>query len=298
MNFTNRDFTGVDDLPIITAFFDEARALVGPGRSPIHAGDVWWRYGQHEAGLHQFRLWFEADRLIGIGWVLSGKNLEMHLHPNLEESAFDLLAREIVDWAKKVCPEDIFVESLVDNGRFIRLLESTGFALYDYDFLMYEFDLDEAIPNFELPKGFEARHVLESEFAERVGVHRDAFDPSKFTLERYARVRSMPGYNANLDLVVSTPENSFASYCIVWLSNGAGEFEPVGTRAAYRRQGLGKAVILEGFRRLKNLGAQTALVFSEPKNRAFYESCGFRVVNHFVGYVFKPDAGDLLAPKT
>jgi ribosomal protein S18 acetylase RimI-like enzyme len=288
MGFTNRDFAGVDDLLIITGFFDEARALAGNSKSPLHAGDVWWRYGQYEVELHQFRLWFEAEKLIAVGWVLSGKNFEMHLHPRLGDAAFDVVAREIVDWAKKVCPETIFTDRLADDTRSIALLEANGFARSDYDFLMYTFDLGNPIPEIELPSGFEARHVLKAEYPERVSVHRDAFNPSKFTLERYARVRSMPGYNPNLDLVVSTPENTFASYCIVWLSNGVGEFEPVGTRAAFRRQGLGQAVILEGFTRLKNLGAQTALVFSEPKNRAFYESCGFRVINHFVGYVFEP----------
>lgn len=290
MNFTNRDATGVDDLPIISAFFDEARNLVGPGKSPIHAGDVWWRYGQYEDELHQFRLWFEIDKLIGIGWMVFGKNLEIHLHPSLKDDAFDLVAREIVDWAKRVCPETISSEILADDKRLIRLLESCGFSLSDYDYLMYEFDLKQVLPDLKLPNGFEARRVLETEYAERVSVHRDAFDPSKFTLERYARVRSMPGYNPNLDLVVSTPDNTFASYCIVWLSSGVGEFEPVGTRAAFRRQGLGQALILEGFTRLKALGAHTALVFSKSKNRAFYESCGFRVVNHFVGYVFKHDS--------
>ncbi len=296
MNFTNRDFVGVEDLQIITKFFDETRDLVGHQNSPLHAGDVWWRYGQNEPELHQWRLWFSAQKLIGIGWVISGTDLELHLHPNLEDGVYNLMALEIVDWAKKVCPGNIVCESIADNTKFIRLLESCGFVLYDYDFLMYEFDLKNPIPNLELPTGFHARHVLENEYEERVGVHRDAFEPSKFSLERYARVRSMPGYRSDLDLVVSTPENNFASYCIVWLSNGVGEFEPVGTRAAYRRQGLGRAVILEGFRRLKALGANTALVFSKSKNRAFYESCGFKVVNHFVGFVFKPGSRVSLPP--
>ena len=287
MDFSSRDFVGIDDLPIITAFFDETRALVGHNKSPLHAGDVWWRYGRDEPELHQFRLWFEADKLIGIGWVTFGTNLEIHLHPNLEDQVYDVVAREIVDWAKKVCPENIISESIPENNKLIRLLESCGFVLYDYDFLMYAFDLKNPIPDTELPNGLEARHVLEPEYAERVSVHRDAFDPSKFTLERYARVCSMPGYDPSLDLVVSTPENTFASYCIVWLSNGVGLFEPVGTRAAYRRQGLGKAVILEGFKRLKTLGAHTALVYSGPKNRKFYESCGFQVINRFVGYKLK-----------
>jgi mycothiol synthase len=72
-----------------------------------------------------------------------------------------------------------------------------------------------------------------------------------------------------------------------------GYFEPVGTRAAFRRQGLGCAVILEGFRRLKALGAHTAMVYSGTKNQAFYESCGFRVVNRFKGWSFKQETQSL-----
>jgi mycothiol synthase len=169
----------------------------------------------------------------------------------------------------------------------MRFFESCGFEPEDSKGFMFAKDLSEPIPELELQPGFQARHVLESEFEERVNVHRDAFDPSKFSLARYARVRSMPGYNPELDLVVSTPENEFASFCLVWFSGGVGYFEPVGTRAAFRRQGLGRAVILEGFRRLKALGAHRAMVFSGTKNREFYESCGFRIVNRFKGWSFK-----------
>jgi mycothiol synthase len=100
----------------------------------------------------------------------------------------------------------------------------------------------------------------------------------------------VPGFRSDLDLVVSTPELAFASFCLVWLSGGVGYFEPVGTRAAFRRQGLGRAVILEGFRRLGALGAHTAMVYSGTKNREFYESCGFRIVNRFLGYSFKSES--------
>jgi mycothiol synthase len=288
MNFTSRDFVGVEDLPIITAFFDEARALVGHEQGIfLHAGDVWWRYGRDEPESHQFRLWFEADRLIGLGWVTFGTDLELHVHPKLETADFETLALEIVNWAKRVGTGVINSESAIENTKLMRFFESCGFESEDSKGFMFAKDLSEPIPELELQPGFQARHVLESEFEERVGVHRDAFDPSKFTLARYARVRSMLGYNPELDLVISTPENTFASFCQVWFSGGVGYFEPVGTRAAFRRQGLGRAVILEGFRRLKALGAHRAMVFSGTKNREFYESCGFRVVNRFKGWSFK-----------
>ena len=104
------------------------------------------------------------------------------------------------------------------------------------------------------------------------------------TLEAYRRLRQAPVYLPDLDLVAVTPEGEFASYCICWLDpqNKVGEFEPVGTRAAYRRMGIGKAVMYEGMRRLKALGAETAIVISSGSNaasRRLYESVGFEIID-------------------
>ncbi len=288
MTVSSRDFVGVEDLPIIAKFFDEARELVGHDQGFLHAGDVWWRYGRTEPETHQFRLWFQEDALIGFGWVISGQSLgEIQLHPSLTDAEFDSLARAIVDWAKSVCPSEIKTDCTASNSRLMRVLESSGFVKGAADGLDYVIDLNAPLPDGALPTGFQARQVLESEFEERASVHRDAFNSPKFTLQRYARVRSMAGYRPDLDLVIATPENQFAAFCLGWISNGVGYFEPVGTRAAYRRRGLGRTVILEGLRRLQVLGAQTAGVFSNARNRAFYESCGFVVVNHWQGYSFK-----------
>lgn len=57
---------------------------------------------------------------------------------------------------------------------------------------------------------------------------------------------------------------------------------PVGTRPAYRRMGLGKAVIVEGLRRLRDRGCETAVVCSVHDNEAstkLYESACFRTFN-------------------
>jgi ribosomal protein S18 acetylase RimI-like enzyme len=86
-----------------------------------------------------------------------------------------------------------------------------------------------------------------------------------------------------LDLVAVAPDGAFASYCICWLdpANRTGEFEPVGTRPAFRGKGIGKLLMLEGLRRLKALGARTAIVYSVGDNTAsirLYESVGFRTI--------------------
>src|SRR5438477_8374105 len=102
-------------------------------------------------------------------------------------------------------------------------------------------------------------------------------------------MRIVPGYTPELDLVALTADGTFASYCICWLDpvNKIGEFEPVGTRPAFRGKGLGKAVMLEGLRRLKAFGMQTAIVCSLGSNEAskgLYASVGFRTYNKSYAY--------------
>src|SRR5438477_11036855 len=102
-------------------------------------------------------------------------------------------------------------------------------------------------------------------------------------------MRIVPGYTPELDLVALTADGTFASYCICWLDpvNKIGEFEPVGTHSAFRGRGLGKAVMLEGLRRLKAFGMQTAIVCSLGNNEAskrLYESLGLRTYNNRYNY--------------
>ena len=105
----------------------------------------------------------------------------------------------------------------------------------------------------------------------------------------YRRLRGVPGYTSELDLVAVSAAGTFASYCICWLDpvNRIGEFEPVGTHSAFRGRGLGKAVMLEGLRRLKAFGMQTAIVCSLGSNEAskkLYESVGLRTYNKSYDY--------------
>jgi hypothetical protein len=47
---------------------------------------------------------------------------------------------------------------------------------------------------------------------------------------------------------------------------------------------LGKAVLLEGFRRLKELGAEKALVSFSADNLEYYQSVGFEEVNQWLDF--------------
>lgn len=69
--------------------------------------------------------------------------------------------------------------------------------------------------------------------------------------------------------------------------NGVGLFEPVATHPDFQRRGLGKAVMAEGFRRMKAAGMRRATLGFDPDNvaaRALYTSLGFRVTSYFALY--------------
>jgi ribosomal protein S18 acetylase RimI-like enzyme len=60
-------------------------------------------------------------------------------------------------------------------------------------------------------------------------------------------------------------------------TNRSGVFEPVCTHPDHQRRGLARALMLEGMRRLRDLGTLTACVDTgdmEPAN-ALYRVCGF-----------------------
>jgi ribosomal protein S18 acetylase RimI-like enzyme len=121
------------------------------------------------------------------------------------------------------------------------------------------------------------------EWPARVEIARTVWAPSSVTLESYARLRSAPGYDAELDLV-AVDDGVVTSYAIVWYDEGSGvgEFEPVGTHPDHRRRGAARAVMLEGLRRLRQRGARRALVMSSadnPASLALYRSVGFVEVN-------------------
>jgi GNAT superfamily N-acetyltransferase len=94
----------------------------------------------------------------------------------------------------------------------------------------------------------------------------------------YHNVQRAPLYRRDLDLVAVAPNGELASFCTVWFDdvNRSGVFEPVGTAPAHQRRGLGKAVMGEGLRRLKRLGATLAIVGSySAEAGALYAAVGF-----------------------
>jgi GNAT superfamily N-acetyltransferase len=77
-------------------------------------------------------------------------------------------------------------------------------------------------------------------------------------------------------LAVASPDGQ--KKLTVWVDDvtRSAYFEPIATVPAHQRRGLGKAVMCEGLRRLKRMGATKAFVGSySPEAHALYASIGF-----------------------
>lgn len=145
-------------------------------------------------------------------------------------------------------------------------------------------DMSRRIPNFKPADGYILRALGGvDEHPARSWVSWKAFHPDdpdeKYEgWEWYANVQRAPLYRRDLDLVTVAPNGEFAAFCTLWFDDvtRTAAFEPVGTHPDHQRKGLGKALMAEGLRRVRDLGATLCTVgsYSEAAG-ALYASLGF-----------------------
>ena len=298
-SLTSRAYAGIEDLGALHAVVRAVWAHDKPHALP-HVGDVTWGLYQHEPEL----AWpkrtqiFERDGepvAFGILWL--PQTLQSAVHPeHRDDAVYDAL----LEWFAKSA-EDWAAGEKLDGGLDVQLLESNRTLLsalerHGYEPLASEgwFEhrarsLEEPVEVPPLPEGYVLRNVAgEADVERRVEVHRAAFDPSKVTVTAYRLLRTLPPYREELDLVVEAPDGSFAAYALVWLDveNRVGELEPVGTHPGHQRLGLGRAVCLEACRRLREAGADTAVVYSLHGYHAgrLYAAAGFEPIDRQVEF--------------
>jgi mycothiol synthase len=108
--------------------------------------------------------------------------------------------------------------------------------------------------------------------------HPDESDDAYEGWRWYYNIQRCPLYRRDLDIVAVAPGGELAAFCTIWFddANRTGAFEPVGTAPGHQRRGLAKALMSEGLRRLKRLGATLAFVGSwNEATHTLYSSMGF-----------------------
>ncbi len=147
------------------------------------------------------------------------------------------------------------------------------------------------MPTIQLPDGFTVHGVSDLDDGRlRAQVTYSALKPNDdwdaYAAE-YAQFIGSAVYDGERDLFVRSPDGRGASACTIWFDevNGIGLFEPFATHPDFQRQGLGKAVMAEGLRRMKAAGMRRAIVGFDPNNvaaLALYTSMGFRASCYFM----------------
>ena len=286
---TARAYDGVDDLPTLLAvasacWRDTVRAIP-------HAGDVTWGLYQHEPAVEWPKTVAVLERdgaPIGFGVLWQPQTLQSAIHPDhRDDASYDVL----LDWFEQNAGDDVDggldVQLIASDESFRHALERRGYAPATELASHHARRLDATVEQADIPSGYVVRNVTAGDAERRVEIHRVAWEPSKFTLPAYERLRTLPPYDETLDLVVEAPGGTFAAYTQVWLdaASGVGELEPVGTHPDHRRLGLARALCLEAGRRLRERGAHAAVVYSvTPEARALYEAAGFPVVDRHIEY--------------
>jgi mycothiol synthase len=152
----------------------------------------------------------------------------------------------------------------------------------------------DSIADTRLPAGFAIRPLHgQAEVDAYVTLHRAVFESDNMTTAWRRRTLQHIDYRPDLDLVAIDPDGQLAALCVGWFAphgiegQPSGQIEPLGVRADVRGLGLGRAMLAEGLRRLRQAGATHVYVETDNyRDAAFglYEAAGFQVIQDVLVY--------------
>lgn len=287
MSLHARPYHSEADYPLLRRLLVDILALTGP---PVYAtiGNLdWWRVAEEDPrSIHAARLWFDGpERLVAFAWPIDDQvDIIVHPdHPALHDTALAWAEEHFRLAGAEGVAAPFRAWAFTRDAARIAALEARGYRRTDNGLVVYGRPTEGAnAPS--LPPGYTLRHARgEAEGEARAAVQRAAFESEWMTAERHARVRHAPTYRPDLDIVAVAPDGELAGFALVWLdeANRLGVFEPLGVAAAYQRRGLGRALMLEGLRRLRDRGAEYALVETGLSYyaRGLYETTGFELLD-------------------
>ena len=283
MAIDTHPYSGDADYAAMRRLLVENLALCGP---PVYAtlGNIdWWRVADDDPrSVFGVQLWCDGPPCVAFAWPTEDQ-VDIVVHPD-----YPALHEAALAWAEthfRAADETAAFRAWAFSGDAVRIaaLSARGYRRTETGLVAFGRATAGAAPP-SLPPGYTLRHVRGAEESEaRAAVQRAAFQSEWMTAARHARVLASPTYRPELDLVVVAPDGQLAGFALLWLdeANRLGVFEPLGVAVAYQRRGLGRALMLEGLRRLRHLGATYAVVETglTYEARGLYEATGFAVLD-------------------
>jgi mycothiol synthase len=306
-SLTSRCYETERDLQQMQELLMEARSCTNDWRY-WHVGELMFGFFMVACHLNpqeHIRLWHNAEgKLVGYAILGEDPSVDWQVLPEYEWSGIET---EVMAWVEmrltelRKCDAQRWSGHLVtgarqDDAKRIAFLEKSGFRRGEYAEVNMLRSLHEPIPISVLPTDCQVRAVADAdEIPNRAAAQREVWHPwsvGNVSDDDYAYLMQLPGYHRDLDIVAITPDNIMAAYVNGWVDpvNRIGDLGPVGARLAYRRQGLARAVLLEGLRRMQAHGMDRVCVSTGDSNTPalrLYESIGFKIVNKYLEYVKK-----------
>jgi ribosomal protein S18 acetylase RimI-like enzyme len=267
----------------------------------IMDGDPWppvaaiRRYlAAQSCGCAEVGLWEDAaGRLLACTILLDACMLFTALHPAAQDEA---LETEVIAWGQarvgeqaRVCGETaaLYVPVRDDDPQRLALLSRLGYTATAWSNERMARSLALPIAPVSLPAGFALRSFVdEPDLAAVPALQHEAFAEAALDDgDSWAPLRD-PADHPDLDLVVVAPDGTLAAFGVGSMSHEEnqrshrpiGWIERLGTGLRYRRQGLGRALLLALLHRLRAHGIVVALLTTASTNSAaqrLFETCGF-----------------------
>ena len=228
----------------------------------------------------------EQGQIVG---VVHSENEEageawIQIHPDYTRLYDEMVAyaeERLADRAEGVGYVKLYVNA---DSELEQVASARGFRKLEDRTPILEYVIGET-PAPQLPEGFVIKSVLEEDDVDKrrmakaiaFGAH---YAPSDWgPAAAYREVQQAPDYRKDLDLFIVAPNGDYASFCTIWIDekNQYGIFEPVGTHAEYQRRGLGRMLLMEGFRRMAQYGAKRSYMQTGIE---FYRHVGFKETSY------------------
>ncbi len=230
------------------------------------------------------RIWGKNERIVGICHKEEWNNAYLQVRPGYEKLIDEMLvfAEEMIASLDSKGKKVLNVWSPESNPAINERLVARGYtrgddgSFYNYQNLDKDF-----VP--VLPEGHTFTDATEVKNALlRYQVVNRAFNPDaevpQVLPDSFIKIEQAPMFRPDLEILTKHSDGTLTSFCVVWYDEitGIGVIEPVGTHPDYQGLGLARAMLIEGLRRLKDIGAHRAYVDSYGEYRkAFYNSAGF-----------------------
>lgn len=282
------EFRNYTKQPGITEDYHKVRAFLiqlGVGQYDYARWDWMTTHGSlDKTSVGKIGIWEDEGQIVGLA-TFDCKLGEAFC---LTLPQYTYLKKEILLYAQDHLSKDGKFCVVIDDTdlEFQALASKLGFVATENKESDAVFYLDKTSTAYHLPEGFHITTMKETYNLYQYGrVLWRGFNHElrgegeyQFSKEEERAIEEAmlrPHVNLNLKVAVVAPNGNFVAYCGMWYASEAGYavIEPVATDPDYRRMGLGKAAVLEGIRRVGELGAKKAFVGSSQQ---FYYSIGLR----------------------